>query len=122
MFNALDTLTIEVHSVRMPVGFWGFRGIKTKGRPIQVMAHLKSIIQVKTETNCLANDLIIAIAKIKNDPNYPAYRKGRKIHPVVHNLLATKGINLHNGGGMPEIERFQDHFKQYKNVVYTDLK
>jgi hypothetical protein len=52
-FNALDTLTIEVHSVRLPVGFG--RCIMTKGRPLQVMAHLKkSIIEVKTETNSLA--------------------------------------------------------------------
>ena len=63
-FNAFDTLTVLVHSVRMRVGF-GFRGngIKTKGRPLSVMAHLKkSIIQVKTETDCLAHALIIAIA------------------------------------------------------------
>jgi hypothetical protein len=50
----------------MPVGF-GFRsnGIKTKGRSIQVMALLKrSIIEVKTETNCLTHALVIAITKI----------------------------------------------------------
>jgi hypothetical protein len=89
---------------------------------LHVMAHLKtSIIQVKTETNCLAHVLIIAIVKIKNDPNYTAYRKGWKIHPVVDNLRATTGINLHNGGGIPELERFQDHINQYKKVVYTGL-
>jgi hypothetical protein len=38
-FNALDKLVIDVHSVKMPVGFG--RGIKTKGRPLSVMAHLK---------------------------------------------------------------------------------
>jgi hypothetical protein len=60
-FNALDTLSIEIHAVRMPVGFGG---VKTKGRPLEVMAHLKkSIIEVKTETNCLAHALIIAIPK-----------------------------------------------------------
>jgi hypothetical protein len=47
--------------------------------------------------------------------------QGRKIHPVVDNLLATTGINLRNGGGIPELERFQDHFDQYKIVVYTGL-
>jgi hypothetical protein len=68
MFNALDTLTIEVHAVRMPAGFGG---IKTKGRPLGVMAHLKrSISEVKAETNCLAHALIIAIARVTNDPNY----------------------------------------------------
>jgi hypothetical protein len=36
-FNALDTLTIEVHAVRMPAGFGC---VKKKGRPLWVMAHL----------------------------------------------------------------------------------
>ena len=31
------------------------------------------------------------------------------------------GISLDNGGGVPEIERFQDHFRHYKIVVYTGL-
>ena len=122
-FNALDTMTVVLHSVKMPVGF-GFHSacMKTKGRPLSVMAHLKrSIIQVKTETNSLAHALIIAIAKLTNDPNYKAYIQGRKIYPVVSNLLETTGINLENGGGIPELERFQDHFRQCKIVVYTGL-
>jgi hypothetical protein len=45
-FNALDTLTIEIHSVRMPAGFG--RSIKNKRRPFQVMAHLKRrVFEVK---------------------------------------------------------------------------
>ena len=46
---------------------------KNMGRPLSVMAHLrKIIIEVKTETNCLAHSLIIAIAKLTNDPDYKA--------------------------------------------------
>jgi hypothetical protein len=87
------------------------------------MAHLKrSIIEVKAETNCLAHALIIAVARLPKDPDYQAYRHGRKIHRVVDNLLATTVITLENGGGIPELERFQDHFEQYKIVVYTGLK
>jgi hypothetical protein len=67
--NALDPLTIIVHTVGMPTGFGG-ASVKRKGRPLSVMAHIKrSIIQVKAETNCLAHALIIAIAKATNDPN-----------------------------------------------------
>jgi hypothetical protein len=100
----------------------GFGRVKGKGRALQVMTHLKrSIIEVKAETNCLAHDLIIDIAKITNNPNYNSYFRGCKIHPVVHNLLATTGINLDNGGGIPELEQCQDHFNQYKLVVYTGL-
>jgi hypothetical protein len=76
---------------------------------------------VIAEKNCLAHALIIPIAKITNDPNYVAYRKGWKIHQVVDILLATTGINLENGGGISELGKFQDHFGQYKIVVYTGL-
>jgi alpha-glucuronidase len=104
----------------MPAGFG--RSIKSKGRPLGVMAHLKgSVIEVKAETKFLAHALIIAIAKITYDPNYNSYRRGCKIHPVVHNLLATKGNGLRNGGGIPELQQVQDHFNQYKIVAYTSL-
>jgi hypothetical protein len=99
-FNSLDTLTIEVHAVTMPVGF-ARDCIKTKGRSLQVMAQLKkSIIELKTETNCLAHALIIAIDKIPNEPNYNSYRRGYKIRQVVSNVLATTGIILNNVGGI----------------------
>ena len=73
-FNDLDTLTVVLNSVKMPVGF-GLQssGMKTMGRQISVMVYLKKrIVQVKTETNCLAHALIIAIAKLTKDPNYKA--------------------------------------------------
>ena len=110
-FNALDKLVVTVHSVRMPVGFG--RGDKTMGRPTSVMAHLKSsIVEFKSEENCLAHAVILGIAKLNNDPNYIAYGKCRKIRSVVQNLLETTGINLDHGGGISELERFQDHFKE----------
>jgi len=51
-FNALDTLVLEV-TVKMPVRFGD---IKIKGRLLAILAHLKkSIVRVKSETNCLAH-------------------------------------------------------------------
>jgi hypothetical protein len=41
-FNALDKLKVNVHAVKMPVGFGG-DGIKSKGRPLDIMAHLKKV-------------------------------------------------------------------------------
>jgi hypothetical protein len=63
---------------------------------------------------------VIAIAKLTNDPHYKAYRQGRKIRPVVDNLLATTGIDLTNGGGIPELIKFQEHFKEYRIVLSED--
>jgi len=75
------------------------------------MAHVKhSIIEVKTEADCLAHALIIAIARLTKDPNNKAYRQGWKIRPVVQQLLQSTGNNLQNGGGIPKIRQFQDHF------------
>jgi len=88
---------MTVHSVRMPVGFG--RGIKSRGRSLPVMAHLKTnVVEVKASDNSLAHAIIIAIAKVENDPNYKAYRQGRKIRPVVQKLLDKTCIVLSGGG------------------------
>jgi hypothetical protein len=120
-FNALDPLIVTVHSVKVPVGFGG--GVKTKVRQLDTLAHLKkSIVRVNAAENCLAHALVIAIAKVENDPNYKAYRQGRKIRPEVQRLLEMTGIDLSSSGGIPELERFQEHFRdQYKIVVYGGL-
>jgi hypothetical protein len=118
-FDDLDSLTIVVHSVATPVGFGR---VKTKGSLLSVMAHIKqSIIEVKAETYCLVHALIIANAKATNDPNYKAYKQGRKILPVVQNLLTATGIDLNNGAAIPELEIFLDHFSEYKIVLYEGL-
>jgi hypothetical protein len=45
----LDKLIVVVHSVKMPVGF-GRKAVKSMGRQLSVMTHLKrSIIEVKAE-------------------------------------------------------------------------
>jgi hypothetical protein len=119
-FKAMDKLVVTVHSVKLPAGSGR---AKTKGRQIDNLAHLKrSIVRVDADTNCLTHALVIAIAKVNNDPNYNTYRRGFKIHPEVRSLLDTTGIDLSNGGGISELESFQDHFRdQYKIVVYTGL-
>jgi hypothetical protein len=117
-FNAFHSLTIVDHSIGIPEGF-GRVSIKTKGRPLSEMAHIKSIIEVKADSNCLAHDLIIAIASDK-DSNYKAYIQGRKIHQD-QNLLTSTSIDLSQSAGIPEIERFQVHFGHSKIVMYEGL-
>jgi hypothetical protein len=102
----------------MPVGF---RRIKQKGRPLASIVNLKSsIVEVGAEENCLAHALIIAITRLNYDPNYKALRQGRKIRPVVDQLLETS-INLKNGAGLAELTKFQEHFHEYRIVVYSGL-
>jgi hypothetical protein len=120
-YNALDKLVLNIHYVKMPI-FNGSGRIVAKDRSLANMAHLKrSIIEVKAEENCLAHALVIAIAKLTNNPNYKAYRQGRKIRPVVDNLLAMTSIDLTNCGGNPELIKFQEHFKEYRIDVFGGL-
>jgi hypothetical protein len=91
---------MKVHSIKMPIGNGG--GIPNKGRPLQTAVHLKhSIIEVKAENNCLARVLVIAVAKLTNDPDYKAYRKERKMRSVASRLFTRTGIDRSNGG-VPE--------------------
>ena len=63
-FNTLDKLIMTVHSVKLPVGFG--RRMKSRGRPLSVMAHLKrSVEEVKASENCLSHSIIIAIQNWK---------------------------------------------------------
>jgi hypothetical protein len=39
----------------------------------------------------------------------------------VDHLLKTTGIDLTNGGGIPELTKFHEHFKKYRIVVYGGL-
>jgi hypothetical protein len=73
-YEALDTHTFHVHSVKISAGFGKVQ--TSKGRSLSVMAHLKrSIVKVRAEENCLAHALVIAVAKVTNDPDYQSYRK-----------------------------------------------
>jgi hypothetical protein len=118
-FNALDKIVMTVHSVKMPIGHGK---ITSKGRPLEIMVHLKkSIVQVRAEGNSLAHALVIAKAKVDGDPNYNSYRRGCNRRPVVDSLLETTCIVLSLGGGVPELIRFQEHFKEYRIVVFGGL-
>ena len=78
-------------------------------------------MEVKAEENCLAHALITAIARVDNDADYTACRKGHKIRPVVQTLLQRTGTDLTNGCGIPDLNRFQEHFRDYKIDVYQGL-
>ena len=96
--------------------------MKQKGRPLASMVQLKwSNVEVGAEATCKAHALIIATARLNKDPNYTSYRKGYKIRPVFNRLIVTTGIYLKNGAGISEISKFQEHFHEYKVVVYTGL-
>jgi len=81
----------------------------------------KHIIEIKDTENCLAHALIIEIARIDNDSNYESYRKFWKIRSVVRDMLGDTSIDLSSDEDIPEIARFQEHFREYKIVVFQSL-
>ena len=103
-FNALDKLVVLVHSIKMPVVF-GKQGGRSKGKPLANMVNLKrSIIEVKTKTNCLAHALIITIARITKDPNFIAYRRGIR-YVKRFKIYYTQQVSVYNTGGVSQNSR-----------------
>ena len=68
---------------------------------------------MKASENILTHAIILAIAKVENDSDYKTYLQGRKIRPVVQTLLDKTDISLSGGGGIPEILKYQDNFREY---------
>lgn len=67
---------------------FGMHAIMSMGRTLSVAAQLKrSFIEAKTIDNYLTHEIIIAKTNVDIDPNNVSYRKGRKICPVVRNVL-----------------------------------
>ena len=62
---------------------------------------------MKTEKNCLAHAVVIAVAKVTNDPDYNVYGIGiKKTYHKIHELLQVTVVHLSRGGGIPELAAF----------------
>jgi hypothetical protein len=65
--------------------------------------------------------LIIAIARVINDPKYASYRHGYGVRQPVEDLLEASGVDLNNGGGLEELQQFQQYISDYKIIVFDGL-
>jgi hypothetical protein len=79
----------------------------------------KSIVTVKAAVLCLAHALIIAIARVNNDPKYASYRDGYGLRQPVEDLLNASGVNLSNRGGLEELQQFSSTFRTTKLFFYV---
>jgi hypothetical protein len=64
----------------------------------------------------LAREIIIAMARVNNDPKYKSYRDG-----YVEELLNASGVDLSNGGGFEELQQFEQFLSDYKIIVFDGL-
>ena len=118
-FGLSDRLEVHLDHVRMPVGNGRE---KTKGRSLDVLSAIKrSIVVVKAAFLCMAHALVIAIANVNSDPKYASYRHGYGLNKPVEELLKASGVDLSNGGGLEELQQFQDYLSDYKIVVFDGL-
>jgi len=113
-FGLSDRLEVHLDHVRMPVGN-GKRAEKTKGRSLDVLIAIKkSIVVVNATFLCLAHAVVIATARVNSDPKYELYRHGKGLKNPIEDLLKASGADLYNGGGLEELEQFQDYLSDYK--------
>jgi len=52
---------------------------------------------------------------------YTLYRDGKGLKKPVQDFLCASGVNLTNGGGLNELEQFQNYLSDYKIIVYDGL-
>jgi hypothetical protein len=77
----------------------GNGGEKIIGRYLNVLSAIKKcIVVVKAAFLCLAQALVIAMARVNNDPKYGSYKDGRCLKEPVQYLLNASGIDLSNCG------------------------
>ena len=76
--------------------------MKTKGRSLDVLSAIKRSI-VKAAFLCLAQALIIAMARVNGDPKYKSYRNGYGL-TLVTLLFRSRGTSFENLRNTPSLE------------------
>jgi hypothetical protein len=95
---------------------------KTEERSLQALSALKnSVVTVKAALLCLAHVLIIAMARVNNDPKYKLYKDGKSLKQHVEDHLKASVVDLSNGGGFEEFQQFQQYLSDYKVIVFDGL-
>ena len=93
-FRLNDTVTIDMIHVEAPQGSG-----RSKRTTLNIREYLHkkgSVITIKNNDNlCLARALVVAIAKIENDPNYKDLRDSKK------RVQQNKAIALHERANVP---------------------
>ena len=120
-FRLNDTVVVDLVHVEAPQG---------SGRKKRDLIGLKdflhkkrSIVRIKNEDDlCLARALVVAIAKIEEDPGYKVLADSRK------RVQEDKAKELHllanvpfGPCGIPQVEKFEEYLKGYEiNIVSAD--
>ncbi|CAB4037086.1 Hypothetical predicted protein [Paramuricea clavata] len=120
-FHLNDSVDVNVVHVEMPHG-----GRKTKRAEINLEKHLmkkRSIIRIRNNDQlCLARALVVAKAKIDNDPKYTSIVDHRRaMQTRLARELRQKAAVPLGPCGLDEVKQFQTYLSDYQiNIVSTD--
>ncbi|XP_054272648.1 uncharacterized protein LOC128992928 [Macrosteles quadrilineatus] len=123
--KSTDTFKVECTRINLPVG----SGRLGRVRPgmyntfEEECKARKGIVVINNKDNlCLPRALVVAIAKVTNDPDYNLIRKDRRQRQTdrAQELIRRARVEMpKNGAGIPELEKFQGFLRDYKIVVYN---
>ena len=120
-FRLNDTVTIDVIHVETPQGS-GKSNLKRT--TLNIREYLKkkgSIITINNDDDlCLARALVVAVAKIENDPKYRQIRQSNKHVQLERALQLHQAANVPLGPcGVEEVKLFQQHLTNYQIIVVS---
>ena len=121
-FRLNDTVTVDIIRVEEPQG--GTSNGKSKRTTLNIREYLKkkkSIITINNTDNlCLARALVVAIARIENDPKYDQLRKSDR------EIQRERALQLHRAANVPlglcgldEVKLFQAYLTNYEITIVS---
>ena len=121
-FRLNDTVTVDIIRVEEPQG--GASNGKSKRTTLDIREYLKkkgSVITINnTDKLCLARALVVAIARIENDPKYDQLRKSNR--PIQR----ERALDLHQAANVPlglcgldEVKLFQAYLTNYEITIVS---
>ena len=120
-FRLNDTVTIDINHVESPVGSGGKGKKRTTFDIDDYLDEKHSVVRIKNKDDlCLARALVVARAKIENDPRYNQIRNSKK--PIQR----EKAFDLHEAANVPlgpcglnEVALFQQYLTNYQIVIIS---
>ena len=120
-FRLNDTVTIDINHVESPVGSGGKGKKRTTYDIGDYLDEKNSVVRIKNKDDlCLARALVVARAKIENDPRYNHIKDSRRP------LQREKAFDLHEAANVPlgpcglnEVTLFQQYLTNYQIVIIS---
>ena len=121
-FRLNDTVTVNIIRVEEPQG--GTSNGRSKRTTLNIREYLKkkkSVISINNNDNlCLARALVVAVARIENDPKYTQIRKTQG------HIKLQRALDLHQAANVPlglcgldEVDMFQKYLTNYEITVVS---